>query len=126
LRTNAGFDSVNKNAPTFQSAHFTFAKSRLEILRDFVPINNIPERFQIIRALVLVFQIIRVFPNVAAENHFAFATGDGFAHERVILIRRGNDFQFSIVGNEPNPAAAETADARRFKFRFEFVEAAER
>ncbi len=55
----------------------------------------------------------------------AFATGDGLAHERVVLVGGGNDFQFSAVGDEPGPAAAESSKTRCFKLRFEIVEAAE-
>ena len=56
-----------------------------------------------------------MFPNVAAEDRLAFATGDGLAHERIVLVGGGNDFEFAAVHDEPGPAAAETADARRFK-----------
>jgi hypothetical protein len=67
-----------------------------------------------------------VFPDVHAEERLAFATGDGLAHERIVLVRRGDDFQLAVVGDEPDPAAAETADARRLELRLEIIEAAER
>ncbi len=72
-----------------------------EILRDFVPVHDIPERFEVISALVLVFQIIRMFPNVHAKDDFAFDAGDSFAHERIVLVRRGNDFQFATIRHQP-------------------------
>ena len=96
------------------------------IRSDRIPVHHVPERLEIIRALVLIFQIIRVFPDVAADDRLAFAAGDGLAHERIVLVRGGNDFQFAVVGDEPDPAAAETAEARRFKLRLEIIEAAER
>lgn len=67
-----------------------------------------------------------MFPNVTADDRLAFTTGDGFAHHRIVLVRGGNDFQFSIIRDEPDPAAAETSDARRLKFRLKIRERTER
>jgi hypothetical protein len=47
-----------------------------------------------------------VLPNVHAEDGLAFAAGDGFAHDRIVLIGGGNDFQLAGVDDEPGPAAA--------------------
>ena len=73
----------------------------------------------------MVFQIIGVFPNVAAEYRFTFAARDCLAHDRIVLICGGTNFEFATIDNEPSPAAAETGCACGFKFFFESVEAAE-
>ena len=78
-----------------------------------------------IGAFVLIFQVVSVFPNVGTEERRAFATGDGFAHKRIVLVRRGNDFQFATVRHEPDPAAAEATETSGFKLSFEFIKAAE-
>jgi hypothetical protein len=98
----------------------------LKILCDFRPVHHVPKRLQIIRALVLIFQVIRVFPNIHAEDDFAFHAGDGFAHERVVLVRRRDYLQFAAVRDEPRPAAAETSDARRLELRLKIRERPER
>src|SRR5690349_5859640 len=66
-----------------------------------------------------------MFPDVASEQGFAFSAGDGFAHDRIVLVGGGDDFEFAVVDDEPGPTAAETAEARGFELFFEGVEAAE-
>ncbi len=61
--------------------------------------------------------------HIAADERRTFATRDGLAHERIVLVRRGDDLQFTGVRDEPDLAAAETADARRFILRLEIIEA---
>src|ERR1041385_6207690 len=99
---------------------------RSKTLGDFVPVDDVPDRFEIIRALVLILQIVSVFPYIHAQQRFAFATGDGLALERTVLVRGRNNFQFAGIGDEPGPAAAETAQARCLELGFEIVETAER
>src|SRR5205823_1755670 len=89
-------------------------------------VHDVPPCLELVRALVLVFEIIRVLPNVAADNRLAFATGDGFSHERIVLVRGRNDLQFAAVGNKPRPAAAETTDARCVEFALKVCERTER
>src|ERR1039458_4856185 len=81
-------------------------------------------RSEIIRALVLVFQIIGVFPDIRADDGLAFAAGHGVAHEGIVLVRRGDDLQLAVVRHQPDPAAAETSDARSLELRLEIIEAA--
>src|ERR1035437_113625 len=88
-----------KNAPTFIGA-FCFYKSGAAICRSVlagVPIDDVPEGFQEVGALVLVFEIVGVFPDVTADDGLAFAAGDGFAHERIVLVRRGDNLQLAVV-----------------------------
>src|SRR5206468_1766541 len=54
-----------------------------------------------------------------------FASGDGLAHDRIVLVGGGDNFQFATIHHEPDPAAAEAPDAARFKLFLERVEAAE-
>ena len=81
------------------------------VFGDFVPVHYIPESLEIIGAAILVFEIIGVFPNVAAEKRLAFSAADGLAHDRVVLVCRGNNLKFAVVHDEPDPTAAETRPA---------------
>src|SRR5450759_1952893 len=60
-------------------------------LRYFRPIHNVPPCLEVIRPAVLVFQVIRVFPNVDAEDRFVAV------HQWTVLIRRGHDLQFAAL-----------------------------
>lgn len=66
-----------------------------------------------------------MLPDVHAEDDFAFHAGDGFAHERIILVWRRDDFQFAAVRDEPRPTAAETSDARRLELCLKIRERSE-
>ena len=46
-----------------------------ETLRYVIPVDDVPERFQVVCPSVLVFKVISVFPDVAAEDRSAFRTG---------------------------------------------------
>src|SRR5436190_4968494 len=91
------------------------------ILRHRVPVHNVPPRFEIIGAAVLIFQVIGVLPHIDAED------GRVPVHQRAVLIWRGNDFKTSIlILDEPCPAAAEAAHTSSSNFLFEIIKAAER
>jgi len=47
---------------------------------DRIPVHRVPPRRDVVRAFVLIFKIIGVFPDVAAENGCATATAEGFTH----------------------------------------------
>src|SRR5688500_12783125 len=85
----------------------------------FVPVNDVPPGFEIVSAFVLVFEIVSVLPNIHAEDRL------GAFHERVVLVRSAGDFEFAAFDNEPRPAAAKSAGARRFQLFLEGFEAAE-
>src|SRR5690606_4828135 len=40
----------------------------LELLRGDVPVDHVPDRLQVVRALVLVLQVVRVLPDVHADH----------------------------------------------------------
>ena len=66
-----------------------------------------------------------MFPNIHPQDGFAFTAGDGFAHQRAVLVGGGNNFQPAIVDDQPGPAASETAHTRGFELFLERVETAE-
>src|SRR5262249_15865557 len=99
---------------------------RVVILGHFGPVHDVPESLQIVGPLVLVLEVICVFPDITAENRFAFATGDEHAHDGIVLIGGGDALQLAAVHDEPDPAAAETPGAAGFKFFLEGLEATER
>src|SRR5947209_4632903 len=106
------------SAPTIPVlTHLTYLTS--VALRHLSPIHDIPKRLEIIGAAILVFEVVGVLPNIAAQNWFAFDSRNRFAHDRIVLVRRGHDFEFAAVGDQPRPAAAETRHAGIFKFLFE-------
>src|SRR4051794_23928618 len=81
------------------------------------PIHRIPPCGQIIRAPVLVEQIVRVLPHIDAKD-WRLAR-----HIRVVLIRRAFDTELArLVDGEPRPAAAETSDAGFRELLLEFIE----
>src|ERR1041385_4603018 len=90
---------------------FRFEKSlRLARLRqtigDEIPVHHVPPRRDVIRALVLILQVIRVLPHIDPEQRLTAE------RQRGVLIGRGFDFQTArhrrgAVIHEPGPAAAE-------------------
>src|ERR1700744_3781459 len=93
------------------------------MLVHLVPVDHFPEGSEVVGALVLIFEIISMFPYVHAEERRAFHFGH--IHERVILVGRGRDLELAVLEDEPGPAATETADAGGIEFFLEGVEAAE-
>lgn len=67
-----------------------------------------------------------MFPHVHADDGSAFGTGDGFAHERAVLVGGGDDFEL-LAGSddEPSPTATETSETGGFELRLEVFDAAE-
>src|SRR3984957_630781 len=98
---------------------------RGEILGHLSPVHRVPDCLEIIGATILILEVISVLPNIDAEDGLAFASGDGFAHDRIILVGSRADFQFSPVDDQPSPAAAESAHACRFDLFLQSVKAAE-
>lgn len=67
-----------------------------------------------------------MFPDVAAEEGFTFATGDRLAHEGIILVGGAGDFQLALgIFEQPDPAAAEASEAAGFELFLESGEGAE-
>ena len=94
-----------------------------EISRDHVPIDDVPEGRNVVRATILVVQVISVLPNIESEDRSAIANSGFLAHERVVLIRGGANSKASIsLYAEPSPARSETSGARFGKFFFKSIE----
>src|SRR4029079_9990914 len=78
-------------------------------LGDLVPVDHVPPRLQVVRALVLVLEVVGVLPDVDAEQR-------GLARaDRRVLGGSARDLEPAprAVVDEPGPAAAELADAGR-------------
>src|SRR5258708_1382199 len=92
---------------------------RFVIFCRLSPIHDVPERLQIIRPAILVFEVVGMFPNVAAKDRLAFATGEGLAHDRIVLVGSGNDSELAAVDDKPGPTAAEASHAGCLKLFLE-------
>ena len=102
------------------------------LLREFriplgyeVPVHDVPPRGDIVGALVLVFEVVGVLPDIEAEQRRAFTTGDSLAHDGVVLIGGGDDLQLALVERQPRPTAAEPARGGFAKILFETGDIAE-
>ena len=66
---------------------------------DFVPVHYVPPGGEVFGAAVVVFQVIRMLPDVVAEDRIK-ALRDG-----IVLIRRGHNLHFAIrLAGEPCPS----------------------
>src|SRR5436189_4089487 len=98
---------------------YRLGAGRAVALGDLRPVDRVPPGLQIGRTRVLVCQVVRVLPDVVAEQR-RLAGG-----ERGVLVRRAHDLDGAAVGDEPCPARAELAGARSLELRLELVEGAE-
>src|SRR3954452_9899342 len=75
-------------------------------LRDLAPVHRVPPRLEIVRAAVLIVQIIGVLPDVVAHQ------GALAVHDRVVLVRAGLDRELAVLADgDEHPARAELASA---------------
>src|SRR5829696_18882 len=88
-------------------------------LRDLAPVDDVPPRVDVVGALVLVLQVVRVLPDVDADQRRLAG------RERRVLVRRADDRQPAAVVDQPGPAGAELVDAGLLDLRLEVVERAE-
>src|ERR1700733_14596753 len=72
-----------------------------EALVDLVPVDGVPPGGEVVGALVLVFEVVGVLPDVVAED------GVVTLRERVVLVGGGDDLQLAALEDEPAPAGAE-------------------
>src|SRR4029453_666979 len=70
----------------------------LQVLRDLVPVNDVPPRFQVVRAAVLIVEVVRVLPDVDAEDRRLPI------HERAVLVGGTQDLELALRSDEPGPA----------------------
>src|SRR4051794_30590142 len=91
-----------------------------EPLGHLGPVHGVPPRLEVVRALVLVLEVVGVLPDVVAQDR-RLALAD-----RVVLVRRARDRQAAAVDDQPRPAGAELADTGGLELLLELVERAER
>src|SRR4051812_32904023 len=90
----------------------------LEPLRHLGPVDDVPPRVDVVRALVLVLEVVGVLPDVdAQQRHQAVAQGR-------VLVRGARDLHARAVVHEPGPAAAEAVHAGLLELVLEAVEVA--
>src|SRR5204863_8782493 len=66
-----------------------------EAARDLGPVNDVPPRVDVVRAPVLVLEVVGVLPDVHAEER-GLPVGD-----RRVLVGRGDDRESGAVVHEP-------------------------
>ena len=72
-----------------------------EALVDFGPVDDVPPGGEVVGAVVLVFEVVGVLPDVVAED------GVDALAERVVLVGGGDDLELAALEDEPTPAGAE-------------------
>src|SRR5207248_6185922 len=88
---------------------------------DGLPVQGVEPGRDVVRALVLVLEVVGVLPHVDAEDR-----GHAF-HVRAVLVRVALDRELAArVGDQPCPAAAELADRGLLQLLLEGVVPPER
>src|SRR5256886_244209 len=77
-----------------------------QTLVDGIPVNGVPPGGDVVGALVLVLQVVRVLPDVDAED------GHPPLRDRVVLVGEALDRELATGQVGPAPAASELADGR--------------
>src|SRR5690606_5693566 len=86
---------------------------------DLVPVDRVPPLADVVRAAVLVLEVVGVLPDVDAEERLEAL------HHRGILVRQTDDVGVALgVEDEPRPAGAELAGGGLVEGLLEGVEAA--
>src|SRR5579862_8896262 len=89
-------------------------------LIDLRPVDDVPPGVDVIGPAVLVLQVVRVLPDIDAEDDVLAV------HQRTVLVRRALDGQFVAAADDPRPAASEASGRGLLQFFLQLVEAAER
>ncbi len=63
-----------------------------------------------------------MLPDIDAQQGLAFDAGDALAHEGIVLVGGGDDFQFAAIEDEPGPTGAEPAETCGFELLLEGIE----
>src|SRR5881394_633977 len=79
---------------------------RSKSLGDLIPIHHVPESRYVIRAAILIVEIVGVLPYVQAQKRRAADAGGCLAHQRAVLVGRRTDREFAAIDDEPSPTAA--------------------
>jgi hypothetical protein len=125
-RISAWLASRSADARPRESIEMGLLYGRVIVCCDLSPVDHVPDGLEVVRTAVLVVQIVGVFPDINAQDWRAFATGDGLAHERAVLVGGGGDAQLLVgADDQPGPAAAEARGTGLFHLGFQLVETAE-
>src|SRR5260221_14447589 len=68
-----------------------------------IPVDHLPPRVDVVGPLILVTQVIGVFPDVDAEERRLAS------HQRTVLVGAVHDLEFAVGQHQPGPATAESA-----------------
>ena len=80
---------------------------------DKIPVDEFHDCGEVIGALVLVFEVVRMFPDIDPEDGFCAR------HDGGILVGGGFYDEFRVTHGEPNPSAPEHLQARCDQLLFE-------
>jgi hypothetical protein len=105
--------------------HFSDLLTSFRVREEFIdhlPVHDIPPRIDVIRTLVLILQVVGVFPHVAAEER------NEAVHEWAILVRLLDRLNRGCGGipHQPAPTAAELRQGVLLERVLELREVAER
>ena len=78
---------------------------RAEQLGDLVPVDDVPERVDVVRTPVLVLEVVGVLPDVDAQQ------GGLAVRDRAVLVGGRDQGESGAVVHQPRPAGAELVDA---------------
>ena len=81
--------------------------------RHFRPVDHVPERGDVVRATILIVQVIGVFPDVESQQW------GPTLHQWTVLIGGTFHDQLSLVIREPCPTTPESGGCRYADFFFE-------
>src|SRR5690606_7548197 len=103
---------------------FYFLLSVGVALSHGVPIDDIENGFQVSRALVLVLQVIGVFPHIDPQNRRAFHFSN--IKQRVILVGCRSYLQFAgTINNKPSPPGTEPGSTCFLQFFLQLIKRTE-
>src|ERR1035441_285293 len=93
--------------------------TRVEAVFDGFPVHYVPPRGNVVRAAVLILQVVGVLPHVQA-HHGVLAL-----HHGAVLVGRGSDLEFAAGPQQPRPAGTETGGRGLAELLLETLETAE-
>ncbi len=80
---------------------------------DKIPVDEFHDGGEVVGSLVLVFEVVGVFPHVDAEERFSSG------HDGRVLVGSGFDDEFCVAHSEPDPTAPEDFESGGDQLFFE-------
>src|SRR5205814_17800 len=90
-----------------------------EAFGNLSPIDHVPPRVEVVGALVLILEIVGMFPDVDTQDRLLVLHGGS------VLVRCAGDGQLAVVIDQPGPTAAEAANTRSLELGLEGGKVAE-